>query len=60
MLLLAVFFRVELGSFVGVMSRVKRVSPCCMCMMSGFFVVPTFMMLGRFAMVTRGMGMVLC
>ena len=49
----------RLGSFVGVMPSVKRVSPCGVCMMSRFFVVPALMMLSRFAVVTRGMSMML-
>ena len=49
---------VNLGSFVGVMPSVKRVSPCGVCMMGRFFVVPALMMLSCFAVVTRGMRMV--
>jgi hypothetical protein len=59
-LLLAVFLHVRLGSFVGVMPGVKRVSPCGVCMMGRFFVLSGLMMLSCFAMVTRGMGMMLC
>jgi hypothetical protein len=59
---------VKLGSFVGVMPRVKRVSPCGVCsvspcgacMMGRFFVVSGLMMLSCFAVVMRGMRMVLC
>ena len=54
------FFHVKLGSFVGVMPCVKRVPPCGVRMMSRFFVVSALMMLGCFAMVTRGMRMVFC
>jgi len=55
-----VFLHVRLGSFVGVMPSVKRVSPCRVCMMGRFFVLSGLMMLSRFAMVTRGMRMMLC
>jgi hypothetical protein len=51
---------VNLGGFVGVMPSVKRVSPRGMCMMGRFFVVSGFMMLRCFAVVTRGMRMMLC
>ena len=54
------FLRVRLGSFVGVMPGVKRVSPCGVRMMGRFFVVSAFMMLSCFAVVTRGMRMMLC
>jgi len=50
----------RLGSFVGVMPSVKRMSPCGVCMMSRLFVVSGLMMLCCFAVVTRGMRMVLC
>jgi hypothetical protein len=59
-LFLAVLFHMSHGSFVGMISSVKRVSPCGVRMMGGFFVVTALMMLGSFTMVTRGMGMVLC
>ena len=59
MLLLPVVIHVRLGSFVGMMPSVKRVSPCDVCMMSRFFVVSALMMLSCFAMVTRGVRMVL-
>jgi hypothetical protein len=39
---------------------VKRVSPCGVCMMGRFFVLSGLMMLRCFAMVTRGMRMMLC
>jgi hypothetical protein len=55
-----VVLHVKLGSFVGVMPRVKRVSPCGVCMMGRFFVVAGLMMLSCFAVVMRGMRMVLC
>jgi hypothetical protein len=55
-----VLLHVRLGSFVGVMPSVKRVSPCGVCMMGRFFVVSGLMMLSCFAVVTRGMRMVLC
>jgi hypothetical protein len=51
---------VNLGCFVGMMPSVKRVSPCGVCMMGRFFVVSALMMLGCFAVVTRGVRMVLC
>ena len=38
----------------------KRVSSCGMCMMGRFFVVSSLMMLSCFAVVTRGMRMMLC
>jgi hypothetical protein len=41
------------------MPRVKRVSPCGVCMMGRLFVVSGFMMLSCFALVTRGMRMML-
>jgi hypothetical protein len=50
----------RLGSFVGVMPGVKRVSPCGVCMMSRFFVLSGLMVLSCFAVVTRGMSMMLC
>ena len=59
-LLLAVFFRVDLGSFVRVMPGVKRVAPCGMRMMGRFFVVSALVMFGCFAVVARGMRMVFC
>ena len=51
---------VNFGGFVGVMPSVKRVSPCGVCMMGRFFVLSGLMMLSCFAMVTRGMRMMLC
>jgi hypothetical protein len=59
-LLFAVIFHVRLGSFVGVMPRMKCVSPCGVCMMGRFFVVSSLMMLSRFGVVTRSMRMVFC
>jgi len=50
---------VGLGSFVGMMPRMKRVSPCGMGVMGGFFVLSGLMMLGCFGVVTRGMGVML-
>jgi hypothetical protein len=49
----------RLGSFVGVMPGVKRVSPCGVSMMGRFFVLSGLMMLSCFAVVTRGMSMML-
>jgi hypothetical protein len=48
------------GGLVGVMPGVKRVPPCGMCMMGRFFVMSALMMLSCFAVVTRGMRMMLC
>ena len=59
LLLLAVIFHVRLGCFVGMMPGVKRVAPCGVCMMCRFLMVSTLMMLSGFAVVARGMRMVL-
>ena len=50
----------RLGSFVGVMPSVKRVSSCGVCMMGGLFVVSDLMMLSCFAVVARGMRVMFC
>jgi hypothetical protein len=55
-----VVLHVRLGSFVGVMSSMQRVSPCGVCMMGRFFVASGIMMLSCFTVVTRGMRMMLC
>jgi hypothetical protein len=38
----------------------KRVASCSVCMMCRFFVLSALMMLGCFAMVTRGMRVMFC
>jgi hypothetical protein len=48
-----------LGSFVGMMPRVKRVSPRGVRVMGCFLVLPALMMLSCFCVVTRGIRMVL-
>jgi len=53
-----VFVHVGLGRFVGVMHGVKSVSPGSMRMVGRFFVMSAVMVLGRFAVVTRGVRMV--
>ena len=53
-------FHVRLGSFVGVMPRMKCVSPCGVCMMGRFFVVSSLMMFRRFGVVARSVRMVFC
>src|SRR6476646_4969563 len=50
---------VRLGSFVGMMPSVKRMSSCGMCVMSCLFVLSALVMLGCFGVVTRGVRMVL-
>jgi hypothetical protein len=53
-----VFLHVGLGGLVGVMSGVKSVPPCSMCMVGRFFVISALMVLSCFAVVTRGVRMV--
>ena len=54
------FVHVGLGRFVGVMPSVKSVTPSSMRMVGRLFVMSALMVLGCFAMVTRGVRMVFC
>jgi hypothetical protein len=54
------FLHVRLGSFVGVMPSVERVSSCGVCVMGRFFVLSGLMMVSCLAVMTRGMRMMLC
>ena len=47
-----------LGGLVGVMSGVKSVPPCSMCMVGRFFMMSALMVLSCFAVVMRGVRMV--
>ena len=55
----AVFFHVSHSSCIRMLPCVKTVPPCGVRVMGRFFMVPPFMMLSRFTMVTRGMRMML-
>ena len=47
---------VSLAGSLGVLSRVKRMASSRVGMMCGFLVVPTIVMLGRFAVMVGGVG----
>ena len=51
---------VGLEGFLGVLSRVKRMASSRVGMMCGFLVVSAIVMLGRFAMMVGGVGMMFC
>ena len=49
-----------LASFLGVFSRVNRMASSRVGMMCRFLVVPTVVMLGRFAVMVGGVSMMFC
>jgi hypothetical protein len=59
-LFLAVFFAVGLHGVIGMLPGVNLVAPRGMSVMCSLFVVSSFMMLGCFSVVMRGMCKVLC